>query len=188
MESYEELRAFASGLDVAKGLGEGELDTLLHSIATIRPPTYEYNSELITFSSTAGGVSRKPGNILLSWSRLFDLGPDVGVAAVGSADQSHYVRALIGLYVWNKVWRSSELELTDAEASVIEALWRNGARRRELPADEAFAVTNDLRLLRSTTALSRPGFEQALDVLVGMGCVEIEGNSVWLREWVRKRT
>ncbi|MGL5824984.1 MAG: hypothetical protein ACRCYU_09235 [Nocardioides sp.] len=192
MKSFEELHAYAAALDVAEALGDDELTTVLHSMAVVDPPSYEYYSELITItlSSTGrgGGVSRKPGNILLSWRRLFDVGPDIGVAAVGSVGQNRFVHALIGLYVWNKVWRGSEVELSEAEASVIEALWRNSAQTRKLPADDAFALTNNLRLARDAANLSRPDFERALDILVSMACIEITGDCIWLREWVRKRT
>lgn len=188
MESFEDLHAFAAALEVAKPLSDGELAELLNAIATVHAPRVSAHVELITLSSMGKAKSRKSGNIVLNWGRFFDLVPDAGVATAGAAGQRGFVRTLIALYVWNKVWRGMEVELSDAEASTIEAIWSNGARTRRLPSDDAFALTNDLLLARSTAALSRRDFEIALTVLSRMACIDIEDDHVWLREWVRKRT
>lgn len=184
----DDLREIAISVVGAEGLSDAELERVLGDFATVQSPEYLYVSELITLDSKGGGTSRKPGNIVLNWRRLFDLVPDVGVAAVGGIGHDSFVVALIALYVWNKVWRGSETPLSDAEASVIEALWRKDGRARTVSSDEAFELTNELRRARSADELTRSGFEAAISVLSSMQCVEVTDDSIWLREWVRKRT
>lgn len=188
MTSSDDLRQFVASLPGARDVDQVAIDHVLRDFATVVPPEYSYTSELITMNSTGGGVSRKPGNILLNWRRLFDVGPDVGVAVVGAVGQNAFVVSLIALYIWNKVWRGSESPLTEAEASVIEALWSNGAGKRTIESEDGYRMTNELRVRRSAVPLSRAEFEAAIDVLTSMQCVEVTGDKIWLREWVRKKT
>lgn len=188
MESFEDLQTFVTDLGVSDGLSEQQIAVLLRSLAAVQLPEYTYRAELITINSAGGGMSRKPGNIVLNWRRFFDLMPDVGVAAVDLIGKNGFVTTLVALYVWNKLWRGSEAKLTDAEASVIEALWRNKGSVRTVPSDRAFALTNDLRQTMSVAPLSRSEFERATDLLVAMHCVQVTNDEIWLREWVRKRT
>lgn len=95
-------------------------------------PSYSYEVQLITLSSKGGGTSRKPGHILLNWRRMFDVAPDVSIASFGIADDSPFIRGLVGLYMWNKVWRGAEEDLTDIEASIIETLWRATRRLKSM--------------------------------------------------------
>ena len=47
----------------------------------------------------------------------------MAIASLGIAEGSPFVRGLVALYVWNKIWCGVEEPLSDAEASVIETLW-----------------------------------------------------------------
>lgn len=186
METFEDLRALAGGLEVAKHLSEREVDELLRAMARVQPPEYDFADRLITLSS-GGGVSRKPGNIVLNWRRFFELGPDLVLAVPAVAD-NRFTKAAFGLFIWNRVMGLSRVDLSEAEASVIEALWLNAGRRRALPSGEAFTLTNDLRRDRLATELSRRDFEQALGVLSTAKCIKFENDKVTLYEQVRRRT
>ncbi|MCL1900176.1 MAG: hypothetical protein FWG11_06680 [Promicromonosporaceae bacterium] len=185
-ETMSDVLAFASALPFVADIEEEVIVGSLRHFAQITEPEEVYEMKFISLSSS-GGVSRKPGNIVLNWRKLFDTGPDIAVALAGMAGQGAWVRGLIGLYVWNKFWRASEEPLTEEEASVIEALWvtRSG---KSVPADDAFARVNAEREKRGCSALTRGVFEQALNRLASMQCIELEDASIWLREWVRRAT
>lgn len=52
------------------------MEAWLDAFVEVAEPSYSYDMQLITLSSKGGGTSRKPGYILLSWRRMFDVGPD----------------------------------------------------------------------------------------------------------------
>lgn len=191
VRTLDDLTRFAGALDAAEGLSEAELQSLICHFARVQAPREpEPTSELIVLGGRRGshGNSRKPGHILLSWRRLFEVGPDVGVAGLGIGTGGPFGHVVIALYIWGKVWRGMEVELGDAEASVVEALWRSGACRRGLPADEAFAATNVLRSERGVVVLERSHYEQAINTLLSLRSVRLREDVVSLVEWVRKAT
>lgn len=190
MQTFEQLLEFAESLDESTGFRANELRELVDTLATVQPPENDddFLMHYIVLRPDSTGTSRKPGNIRLNWGKFFDTGTDVGAAAVGVAGQNGFVRAVIGLYIWNKVWRGSEAPLGDAEGSVIEALWRNYAGSRYVSSQDAFIFTNDLRQSRAVSPLSRREFEVAVDILVKMSCIKLVNDRLWLREWVRKKT
>ena len=191
MQTLDDLCRYAASLDLAENLSEAELQSLMRRFARVQAPTEpEWNSELIVLGGRGGSrnSSRKPGHMLLSWRTLFEVGPDIGVAGLGVGARGAFGDVLIALYVWGKVWRGMELELGDAEASVVEALWRSGAGKRGLPSDDAFAATNALRSERGVAVLERARYEQAVNALMRLRSVRIRGDMVSLVEWVKKAT
>lgn len=188
IQTVQELLDFAGSLDCTRDISRTQWEAWLDAFVEVAEPSYSYDVQLITLSSTGGSTSRKPGHILLNWRRMFDLGPDVAIASVGIAQDSPFLRGLVALYVWNKIWRGVEEPLTDAEASVIETLWLEVGRKREVDADIAQTLVNRARAARGLGALASADFERAAQRLSTMNCVRIEGGQIRLREWVRRRT
>jgi len=186
VQNVQQLVDFAKSRARLETVPSATVRSWLHAFARITEP--EIQSELITLRSSGGGVSRKPGNIVLNWRRLFDVGPDAAIAASAYASSTPFLRGLIGLYVWNKVWRGSEEALSDVEASVIETLWLRYGKDRRVPGDAAFDSVNEARRDCELTALTRPEFERAVDRLAAMSCLELSDGNIWLQEWVRRAT
>jgi hypothetical protein len=130
------------------------------------------------------GRSRKPGNVLLNWRKLLEIVPDTTLAAAGAVE-SRWLTALAALYVWNKLWRGAEEKLTDAEATIIFALWKIRNSESKVSMDDGFEHTNLVRDGFKLPPLPRGAYEEAIDRLLEMSCVELEDNWLWLREWVR---
>lgn len=107
---------------------------------------------------------------------------------MGWLDSGAFARGLIGLYIWNKIWRGSEELLTDVEASIVETLWTHGRRRARIDIEDAFAEVNQARRVHDLDVVTSTQFERALDRLVIMDCIELIDGRIWLRESVRKRT
>ncbi len=187
MQKFQQLVDFAESRELPERVPSATVSQWLSAFARVSEPEGHYHSRLITLHSRGGGVSRKPGNIILNWRRLFDVVPDSAMAATYPAS-TPFLRGLIGLYVWNKVWRGSEEELSDVEASVIETLWLRHGKDREVPGDVAFDSVNDARRSCELSVLTRGNFERAVDCLVAMRCLELKDGNIWLREWVRRAT
>ena len=188
IETVRELRDFASGLECTRNVSKNQWQAWLDAFAKVSEPSYSHDIQLITLSSSGGGSSRKPGHILLNWRRLFDVGPDVAIASVGIAEDSPFVRGLVALYVWNKIWRGADEPLTDAEASIIETLWLEVGRKRKVDEATAQVLVNSARTSCGLNSLALVDFDRAVLHLSTMKCVELEDGQIWLREWVRRRT
>jgi hypothetical protein len=132
-----------------------------------------------------GGTSRKPGNIFLNWRKLMDIVPDATIAAAGAMTSPAWLLPLIGLYVWNKLWRGAEEELTNVEACTICALWKNKDSRNRISEDDGFTATNTLRAHHGLPQLTRVEYNKASNRLLAMDCIELSNGIIWLREWVR---
>jgi len=162
-------------------------ESLLSTFIEITPPTKpEMVLKMITARPSGSGRarSRKPGNIYLNWAKLMDLVPDVTIAAVGGATSPRWLLPLIGLYVWNKLWCSSQEELTETEATVICALWKNRNNKNRISEDTGFEKTNAARTGMGLAPLSGNEFDGAVNRLLEMKCIGIEEGVIWLREWV----
>jgi hypothetical protein len=188
VQNIQQLVDFVESCELPETVPPATVRRWLHAFARVTEPEIQHTTELITLHSTGSGVSRKPGNIILNWRRLFDVGPDVAIAASAYATSGPFLRGLIGLYVWNKVWRGSEEALSGVDASIIETLWVRYGKDRRVSADVAFDSVNDARRDCELTALTRPEFERAVDRLVAMRCLKLKDGNIWLREWVRRAT
>ena len=182
------VRARRSGAAVP----DSTIDATLSAFASVTPPQEpEVTIGLITISSLYSAPkaqSRKPGNVLLNWRKLIDIVPDVTLAGLGAATlpvAPAWSAVLAGLYIWNKVWRGSTEEFSDAEAIVILALWKCRNTSNKISEAEGFTRTNELRASYSLSPQSQAQFSAAIDRLIAIECITLEDGIIWLREWVR---
>ncbi len=185
----EELTELAS--EVLNRLGDPRLDLAdkaVEAFTRLTPPVEpEPVVKMITLGSFGdeGGTSRKPGNIFLNWRKLMDIVPDATIAAAGAMTSPAWLLPLIGLYVWNKLWRGAEEDLTNVEACIIYALWKSKDGRNRISEADGFAVTNALRAHCALPQLTPAEYNKAINRLLAMGCIEMNNGIIWLREWVR---
>jgi hypothetical protein len=173
-------------------LPDDAIDATLAAFANVTPPQEpEVTFDLITISSPYSAPkaqSRKPGNVLLNWRKLIDIVPDISLAGLGAATlpvAPAWSAVLAGLYIWNKVWRGSTEDFSDAEAMVILALWKHRDSSNKISESEGFTRTNELRASYSLSPQTQAQFSAAIDRLVAIDCIALEGGIIWLREWVR---
>lgn len=138
-------------------------------------------------SDPSPGVSRKPGNLILNWRKLAEIVPDVAIAAAAALSGPPWVGFMVALYIWNRLWRGTEEALSEAEASVMYALWKNRGAGNRIDEDLGYAKTNAARQGFGREPLTRSAYTRALDALVRIDCVAIVGGVVELREAVRIR-
>ena len=161
-------------------------ESAVKSFITLTPPTKpEEVIGIITmrFSGRGGARSRKPGNIYLNWRKLIDAVPDVTIAAIGGTTSPTWMLPLVGLYIWNKLWRNAEEDLSEAEATIIYVLWKNRDNQNKISENDGFVRTNEHRKEMSLHALSRKEFDVAINHLLRIECIEIKEGIIWLREW-----
>lgn len=179
---------------VGQLLPESVRHWLVDAFARVTPPEEpKVTIGLITISSLYGAPkasSRKPGNVLLNWRKLLDIVPDVSLAGLGAATlpvAPQIAVALAGLYIWNKVWRGAVEEFSDVEAVTILALWEHRNDKNKISEPDGFVKTNEVRGRYALPPLTSNQYASAINRLVSLGCIELEGGVIWLREWVQKQ-
>ena len=167
----------------------GEIaEAVLDGFVRLTPPDEEPPSvELITLRSAGrrGGRSRKPGNIFLNWRNLIELIPDVTLAAATGLAGPQWLVLISALYIWNHLWSKSAVELDQAHAVTILALWRNRNGFNKVSEEEGFVCTNEVLTSMGLPPLQRADYTEIIETLANLQCVEVEDGVIWLREWVK---
>lgn len=164
-----------------------EAERLLEDVESAMEEIDEGNSgtgALVTVNNVGKAVTRKPTNLFLSWRKLAETVPDVILASAGSA-AVRWLIPLAALYVWNKLYNGAEEPLTDAEATVMQALWANADSTRKMNEMKGLEVTNRMRSQHSLPALNNSSYNAAINRLTSMGCVYIDRGQICLRERVK---
>jgi hypothetical protein len=159
---------------------------LIDSFVTISPPLNPpLLMELTVMSNLGrgGGKSRKPGNIRLNWRRLFELVPDVTLAGAGAAT-AHWLIPFAALYVWMKLWNAATVNIEEEDAFFLYSLWLHRNDESRISEDEAFSKTESLIKNHGLPLIKRETFDQAINKLRSLECIELDGGVIWLREWV----
>jgi hypothetical protein len=139
----------------------------------------------IPTSGRGRGRSRKPGNISIHWKKFIEIVPEVMVAAIGAGAAPYWAWPFIGLYILNKLWRGAEEDLSEAEATIIYALWKHRNGKNEISDDNGYTRTNSIRNQHNKPVLSRSEYDAGINHLLQMRCIEIKEGMIRLRERVR---
>ncbi|MDL5592225.1 hypothetical protein QS468_05885 [Bacillus subtilis] len=165
---------------------------LVNAFASITPPEApEFTIGLITINSlfdSPKARSRKPGNVVLNWRKLLDIVPDVSLASFGAASlpvAPQVAIVLVGLYIWNKVWRGAVEEFSDIEAVTILALWQHRDGECKIAESEGFVRVSELRVHYALPPLTNSQYASAINRLVQLDCIKLENGIISLREWIR---
>lgn len=160
---------------------------LVDSFCRLTPPEKEkFVVEYITVNSSGrrGGKSRKLGNFVLNWRRLFNDLPDLVLTAAGVAAEPKLV-FFAALSIWNKIWCHSTIELTPEHATVLYALWQGRDESNKIKRDDALAKSGIKFNFYGMQELVAMSFDDIINDLIKMRCIEVNDNITWLRERVR---
>lgn len=190
----EVLKLVRQGLPASATQADNTISTLMTSFISIRPPVVwlerQQNREetegyelvkVRTGLEGVHGTTRKPGNLLLNWQRLFDVAPDVTIAAAGLAGPKWLV-PFIALYVWNKLWAGTEVVIGEKEAVVLWSLWRHAGRRKSVSEEEGYDTVQQFVRANSLKPISEQEYHQAITNLLRMRCIDMNEGIVHLRE------
>lgn len=168
-------------------LVQSDVQNLIGSFVTLTAPLD--SPTLIRFLTIAelgrgGGNSRKPGNITLNWSNVFELVPDITLAGASTVGVP-WLLPFAALYIWMKLWKSSEVNLAEEDAFVVYSLWIHRDERNKIAEDAAFQKMQVLARQHGIPPLTKTRFTEIINKLLSLECIEMESGVIWLREWVR---
>lgn len=171
-------------------LSEEQSRRLLEAFCRVKPPEIpesERRMELIVVSNGGrrGGVSIKPGNIVLNWSKLVGALPGIALTGAGAASNP-WLACLGALVIWKDLYSTSKVELGKEHAIAIVTMWKNHDGRRRISEMSALNLTNNALAEADLNELSDTSFAQLVDDLSQIGCIELSDGEIWLREWIRR--
>jgi hypothetical protein len=130
-----------------------------------------------------GGVSRKPGNMLLNWQRLYETIPSIVVTVAGT-EFATWLFPFVALLIWRDVVRQAEIKLNPTHAIAINAMWNGEDGNQRITESKAFMRTNLLLNSYDRPALTISAFNEIVDDLAAMRCLEVTEGVIWLLESV----
>jgi hypothetical protein len=128
------------------------------------------------------GKTRKLGNIRFNWRRLFELGPDVMIAAAPAVDSRWFIPAA-GLYILNKLRQAVSVALHQTEAIVLCSLWSNH-QKDKISEQSAFVELQSYTVGHRLAQIDKSTFDECITRLHALGCIEMDSGNIGLREQV----
>lgn len=178
---------------VLKRLGVESSDRVatevIRNFVTVTPPEQprvELRAIVMDMGGREGGVSTKPGNILLSMRKLVTILAG-GVLTIATSLEAPWIAVLAALVVWDSVWSGLQVELTEREAAIIWTMWLNRDGENTIPDSSLLALVNGELSKYGRASLSHQQLADSLDRLKKIGCIKksIKDCSCWwLQEWV----
>jgi len=82
-----------------------------------------------------------------------------------------------------KLCNTATIEIEEKDAFVLYSLWTHRNHENKIPEDEAFSKSE---ALAKTCGLpfSRKAFDEAVNRLLSLECIEMNEGIIWLREWI----
>jgi len=134
-----------------------------------------------------GGSSRKLGNIFLSWKNLFEIVPDISIAASAVSGSNKYLTTMVGLYIWGKVWKGMQVEIEPTTAMVFTALWDESYPSKKISEKDGFIASNKYIESTGGLAISESEYTDAINKLLAIGSIKMNAGVIRVVEWVRKK-
>ena len=152
------------------------------------------------------GHSRQFSHIFLRWDRLLEAAfgmtltawgsttlvagkaaavAGAGAAAAGAPVVPFVPPILAALYICGRLLDLTRVELTEAEASVLAALWQNRGGRNQVNEGAGLVFTNDLRAKHGIAPLSDLQYLIALSRLNQLRCIELRDGVVLINKRVK---
>ena len=132
------------------------------------------------------GKSIKPGNIRLNIRNLIESIPSAVEMAVGIAIDLPVLKICAALNLWKTIKGFFTVEISKEEAFVIVSLWKNCDSRHEISLEKGFISTNELLKKYEEQEFSNIKYNQVIDSLIKLQCIELTEGVIWLREWISK--
>ena len=178
----------------AGGTPESRVDDLAKAIfdsyISTRPPevphlVLQYID--ISRAGTGGGESTKAGNVTLNIGKLLET-LAAGVLTAAGAAQLPLTVPLAALVIWNSLWRTAKVSISETEAAVLYAMWVHKNADHHVPEDGLLEKCNALLEKYERPALSAHILKDALTKLERIDTIERSSRDPkmwWLKEWVR---
>ena len=163
-------------------------ERLVSSLCMLTPPQdppVVIEMIMVNSRGASGGISRKPGNVVVNFNRFVRDFGDIGLSVAAGASEKWLI-PLAALAVWKKISVHSTLELTKEQASLVYSMWLNREDGNLISREQAFEMGKLVYRLNRLAELDDDSFSQTLFDLTSFGCIELHpSGKIWLREWVK---
>jgi hypothetical protein len=166
--------------------------TLVEAFAIITPPELpppRVEIEMVRMHSYGTSAeSIRPGNVRLNMQKLVTAiagGVLTGIGVVAAP----WTVLLGGIVLWAAIRDAATIQLTEREAAVLWAMWKNKDSKDRVDDEKLEALVNKERAENGYSALSKQEIDRAVDRLLQIGCIERASGDEgkwWLREWIRQ--
>jgi len=144
---------------------------VVDSVAAITEPATTYSSSYMAVGRPGtGGVSTKPGNVLLDMRKLFPLAANSALAVAGFP-AAPWLLPVAAYALWCSLKTAAQVDLTKREGAVIWTMWHNRTVSGVVKSAGLLALVNaDLRKYGCPTT-NRRGLEISLARLERLGSI-----------------
>ena len=132
------------------------------------------------------GTSIKPGNICLNIKKLITNIPSFHEQVIVLARGMPYLKICAAIHLWKLLVETFAVEISKEQAFVIVALWKNCDYTHKISIDKGLECVNILLKKYNELALSDKKYNQILDSLESIQCLEMKDGDIYLREWISK--
>lgn len=132
------------------------------------------------------GSSIKPGNICLNIKKLIANIPSFHEQVIVLACEMPYRKIYAALHLWKLLVETFGVEISKEQAFVIVALWKNCDYTHKISIDKGLECVNILLKKYDELALSDKKYNQILDSLESIQCLEMKDGNIYLRESISR--
>ncbi|MCK4819866.1 hypothetical protein KA005_29140, partial [bacterium] len=148
---------------------------IVSSCISIQPPEKKkIVLHLMTMapSGRGGGKSTKPGNIVLNIRKLVEAIANGAFAAV-SAYQVPWLGIFGLILLWNSLWSSAQVELSENDAAVIWTMWVHRDREnKEISENKLLGKVNDHLAKYDRASITQKDMEFSIKRLEEIKCIK----------------
>lgn len=150
------------------------------------PPMMQFIT-IYSLKDNSGGKSIKPGNVRLNIRNLIETIPSMTEMSISIALDIPILQICAALNLWKAIKDICTVEISKNQAYLIVSLWNNCDSKHRIATEKGFTTFNALLGEYGEEAVSKAKYENILDSLENIRCVELEGETIWLREWIGKK-
>ncbi|MFI3173345.1 MAG: hypothetical protein R3Y58_13405 [Eubacteriales bacterium] len=150
------------------------------------PPLMMSLLTMDTLKNYKSGQSIKPGNIKLNIKKLVDCIPSTVPIIYSIIYDNPILQISSALILWKSIKNIMTVEIRKEQAIVLIALWKKCNSDHEISLDEGFIDVKNAFNEFEETEISFEKYNEIIDQLSQIQCIELNNNIIWLREWISK--
>ncbi len=131
-----------------------------------------------------GGVSRKAGNITISWKKMWDVTSETALNGATTYAVPWLIPFTV-MNVVNKVKRAAEEKISERHALVVYVLWKNRNEKEQINEEEGYTKVTACIAENSFEPMSKGEYAKIINELEYIECIELLDGIVHFREEVQ---
>ncbi len=178
---------------ISKDMSENMSKLIFNNAIKVTPPEKEEHfmeMMIVNRSGRGGGKSIKAGNIKLNIKKLFEAVAN-GAFAITGAVQVPILTPMAFLILWNSLWKTIEVPITENDAAVIWAMWVYRDREKnEISNTGLLDIVNKHLMKYERSLITQNDLNYSLDNLTRIKSIKrskSNANNWWLCEWIKPK-